>query len=72
MARALQDYNAPAPGQNTFGSTPVEDWSADPWTVPPAQQQQQQQQQQDWQADVSLSFIDQFNFDCKIFQEDLL
>jgi hypothetical protein len=50
----MQDYNAPV-GQNNFGTTPVEDWSADPWTVPTAQQQQQQQQQQqDWQADVSL------------------
>lgn len=39
-----QDYNAPAPGQTPV----VEDWSADPWTVPPVQQNQQQN---DWQAD---------------------
>jgi hypothetical protein len=47
----VQDYNAPAPRQNTFGATPVEEWSADPWTVPPVQTNQHQQ---DWQADVSF------------------
>ena len=34
----IQDYNAPAPGQNSFGvSSPIDDWAADPWSAPPQQ-----------------------------------
>ena len=31
-----QDYNAPAPGQDTYGA--LDDWTADPWSAPPNQQ----------------------------------
>eukprot|EP00088_Acartia_fossae_P060648 TRINITY_DN7264_c0_g1_i2.p1 TRINITY_DN7264_c0_g1~~TRINITY_DN7264_c0_g1_i2.p1 ORF type:complete len:580 (+),score=112.09 TRINITY_DN7264_c0_g1_i2:24-1742(+) len=48
-----QDYNAPAPGQNTFGmDSPLDDWTKDPWSAPPQQAQPAKpQQQNDWNDD---------------------
>lgn len=52
----VQDYNAPAPGQqSSFGaaSSPIDDWAADPWSAPPQQPAQpaKTQQQHDWNDD---------------------
>ncbi|XP_023334885.1 sorting nexin lst-4 [Eurytemora carolleeae] len=61
-----QDYNTPAPGQlGGTGISPVEEWSADPWSFPgpkPGDHQQvqpqppQQQHQQEW-GDVRNSNV---------------
>jgi len=62
-----QDYNAPAPGQqSSFGTTPVDDWGgagADPWAFPapptqPKKTSPQQQQQHDWEDDEFDSDFD--------------
>jgi sorting nexin-9/18/33 len=48
----VQDYNAPAPSQNTLGATsPMDDWAADPWSAPPQQPPQPAKGQQDWNDD---------------------